>query len=746
MSTPAQKIFEFGPFRLDTEERVLLRDGQPVPLTLKAFDVLCLLVEKSGHIVEKDELMNRVWAGSFVEEGNLKVTVSMVRKALEDTNGGTRYIETVPRRGYRFVSEVRATAAERIELVMHERRRETLTIDEVRIVNDLPAVQPVPSDTHLLHKAIHPKLALIVIGVLALAVATAAIFLGVKYVWPKLSARESAPPFTNFKVMPLTTSGRTQDAAISPDGKYVAYVAIDGTQRSLWMRHISTASDVPIAGPADVPYGYLRFSPNGDHLFYVSGGRGIPNSLYQLPVLGGTPRKLITDIDSAVTLSPDGKQLAFMRGYPPEQQAYVIVANSDGTGERKLATHHIGDLFLNGPNDLGPSWSPDGEIIAFPFRNYRADASGSSLMAVKVRDGIEKLIVSGPWRTIGRISWLRDGSGLVFIATEEGAEANGQIWYVSYPAGEVRRITNDLHDYQGLSLSADSNVLVTVQNQQISNLWTTSNGYDHASQISSSKYDGLDGLSWAPDGRLVYISRATGQFQIWITNADGTDKKQLTFDDSWKSRLSVSPDGRYVVFASGRADIAHIWRMDIGGGNEVQLSKGRDNRMPQVTFDGRWVIYTSFDTGSPTLWKVPITGGEPVQLTNYQSTLLAISPQDGQIAYSYEDRDEQARPRRRAAVIPLEGGVPGRTLDFAGPWRSVKWASDGRALTYVEHRAGVSNIWRKPIDGSPPKQLTNFKSDRIFLHDWSSDGKRLAVARGAWSSDVVLIRNLTNGQ
>ena len=114
MSELPKKVFEFGPFRLDCAERVLLRDGQPVPVTLKAFDVLMLLVENGGHLVEKDELMNRVWAGSFVEEGNLKVTVSMLRKALEDNQPENRFIETVPRRGYRFiapVSEVRPPPA-----------------------------------------------------------------------------------------------------------------------------------------------------------------------------------------------------------------------------------------------------------------------------------------------------------------------------------------------------------------------------------------------------------------------------------------------------------------------------------------------------------------------------------------------------------------------------------------------------------------------------------------------------------
>jgi Tol biopolymer transport system component len=508
------------------------------------------------------------------------------------------------------------------------------------------------------------------------------------------------------------------------------------------MRHIATASDAAIATPEDASYGSLAFSPNGNFLYYASSASNASISLYQLPVFGGTPRKILNDVDSTVTFSPDSQQLAFMRGYPAQQEAYVIVANSDGTGERKLVTHRLGELFLDGPNELGPSWSADGELIVFPFRNQRA---GASLMAVQVKDGAEKLIVSGPWQTIGQISWLRDGSGLFFIAADQDADANGQIWYVSYPGGKSRRITNDLHNYSSLSVSADASTLVTVQNQRISNLWTTVNGFDDAVQISSNKYDGQEGLSWTPDGRLVYVSKVNGQSQVWITNADGTDKKQLTFDASWKGRVDVSPDGRYIVFVSGRTDISHIWRMDINGGNEVQLSRGRENRAPRVTFDSRWVVYTSFDSGSPTIWKVPIGGGEPVQLSNYNSILLAISPEDGQIAYSFEGLDGQSGPIRRIGLLPLSGGVPGKTVDFVVP-PNTTWSSDGRALTYVQSRAGVSNIWSQPIDGSPPKQLTNFTSHRIFRHDWSRHGKRLALARGSWTSDAVLIRDLTSAR
>src|SRR5215510_4794600 len=257
MRDSTHKIFEFGPYRLDTAERILLRDGRPVPLTLKAFDVLMLLVENSGHIVEKDELMNRVWAGSFVEEGNLKVTVSMVRKAMEDNNGDQPFIETVPRRGYRFTAKVQEVTAESIDLVVHERTRKTLTIDEVGIVNELPVTQT----NRLVHKAKQRKLVLGVTAVLVLIISTTIIFFSAKHSWPKLTARKSPAPFENFKITPLTTSGGVAEAAISPDGKYVAYIATSGETYSLWVRHISTGSDTQVAGPPNGRFGELTFSP-----------------------------------------------------------------------------------------------------------------------------------------------------------------------------------------------------------------------------------------------------------------------------------------------------------------------------------------------------------------------------------------------------------------------------------------------------------------------------------------------------
>jgi len=546
-------------------------------------------------------------------------------------------------------------------------------------------------------------------------------------------------------VIPVTTSGKALDAAISPDGKYIAYVLADGAQESLWMRHITTSSDVQINAPANLSYSGLTFSRSGDYLYYSSWDGITPITLYQMPVFGGTSRRIITDVDSIVTFSPDDKHFAFLRGKPSQNEASLIVANTDGTGERKLTTHHIADLFLSGPNYLGPAWSPNGELIAFGFRDSLAGAGVSKVMAVQVKDGVEKLITSHEWSVFGPICWLHDGNGLVLIAAEGDAGSNKQIWYVSHPDGRVQRITNDLNDYQSVSLSADSTVLVTLQHQRLSNIWTASiEDANSATQISSNKYDGLQGISWTPDDKIVYVSQTSGGSELWIMNADGSNQKQLTSDARVNSPPSVSADGRYVIYSSSRTDISHVWRMDINGGNELQLSRGRANWAPQCTID-QSVVYTSFGP-EKRLWKVPIAGGNPVQLTDFDSTLLTISPKDGEIAYVYTSMADQERPVRKIGLIPLEGGPPTQTFELGVRLRTVKWAPQGRMLTYVESRGDVSNIWSQPIDGGPPKQLTNFKSDLIFSYDWSRDGKKLALARGSRIRDVVLIRDITNPQ
>ncbi|MEK6324041.1 MAG: protein kinase [Acidobacteriota bacterium] len=578
-----------------------------------------------------------------------------------------------------------------------------------------------------------------ILALAAFVVVVTGVALGLRYIWRSQSTSGSAEPFSKMRVTRLTNHGRAAQTAISPDGKYVVHVMGNAGQQSIWLRHIATGSDKEIVPSVGRNYAGLTFSHDGGYIYYQRAGGAVPNVLYQVAVLGGAPVKVIEDIDSAPTFSPDGKRFAFVRGYPPQGEAALMIANVDGTGEQKLASYDISNFFPSG-NTMRPAWSPDGEVIALGVPASDAQGSYRQLLVLRVKNEVATPLTSQRWSALGQFAWLADGSGFVVTASDQASGSPRQIWYVSYPDGLARPITNDVNDYFGLSLTEDSAVLATVQTERLSNIWVAPNGEaSRATQITSNRSDGITGIAWAPDGRIVYGSNVSGNPDIWVMNADGSDPKQLTVHGSSDVTPSVCPDRRYIVFVSSRTGAQSIWRMDRDGGNPRQLSDGTLDDSPSCSPDGRWVVFTSSKSGKQTLWKVPIDGGDAVQLLDFSSGRSVISPDGEQVAYTYTDQQSK---RLKLAVMPFEGGAPTKTFEIPTPRQAIRWAPDGRALTYIDARSGVSNLWSQPLDGGPPKQLTNFKSDQIFSHAWSSDGKQLMLARGTVTSDVVLMSNL----
>ena len=734
----AQCIYEFGIFRVDAAKRLLLRDGETVPLTPKSFDILLALVERAGEVVSKESLINRVWPDSFVEEGNLTYNISILRKALGERAGEHQYIATVPGRGYQFVETVKDLTDDNAPVVTnHTAMNLVVPENETSSQSALgEATRGRPLNESFISWVAQNKRA-VLLAAAVLVVAGAGISFGLyKLLSGARSQSNLAEPFHKMKITRLTTTGKASVAAISPDGKYVAHVIRDRSQQSLWLRHIATGSDKQIVPMAQGNYTALTFSPDGNYIYflrYESGG----GNLYRVPVLGDSIQRLGRDIDARITFSPDGRRISYVRGYPERDEAVLITANADGTDEQTLLTKRLNDVFASAPRTWGPAWSPDGEVIAFALRKGGPDGKYWNVMTVRVKDNAERQVTLQKWSELGQLAWLSDGSGLIVAAADEESDPAQQIWHVSYPKGNVRRITNDTNDYSGVTLTADSMALASVQIEQISNVWAVPAGdANRAVQLTSNNVDGANGIAWAPDGRILYATRVRGSSDIWIMNADGTGQNQLTVDTRVNGNPSVSPDGRYVVFVSNRTGNRCIWRMDIDGSNPKQLTYGIDARSPEITPDGQWVVYSDVGSGKLTLWKVSIEGDNQVQLTDYYSVGPAVSPDGKQIAFIF--LDEQVTPKRsRIAIIPFDGGPPTKVLDLTP--RRIRWTSDGRALTYPDTRNGVPNIWAQPLDGSPPKQLTNFTTDQIFAYAWSRDGKQLACARGNRNSDVVLI-------
>lgn len=396
--------------------------------------------------------------------------------------------------------------------------------------------------------------------------AIAAGFIGVAfsvYQWFRPVGR--ADPFQKFEMSRITTSGNAFRAAISPDGRYAVYALAEGGKQSLWMQQVATSSAVQILPPAQVQYWGLTFSRDGNFIYYVSLDKGLHQDLFSIPAFGGAPKKLADAVHSPVTISPDGKRLAFVHGFS------LLTVDTEGKNERKL-------LELNPPDGLNrPAWSPDGKTVACTAMHFDSAGFNYDVLAVPVAGGDVRPITS-KWADGFNVQWLSVGKGLMVNVAERRTDPL-QIWHVPYPKGKPRRITNDLSHYLDLSLTADSRILLAIQSDRRSNIWVMPNLRRAAAKQITPPSSKIDSLAWTPDRRVVYqsgatYSAATGATDLWIMQADGSRARQLTTNAGINGWPRVTRDGRYIVFQSDRTGNPQIWRMDLDGGNPKQLTSG----------------------------------------------------------------------------------------------------------------------------------------------------------------------------
>jgi eukaryotic-like serine/threonine-protein kinase len=575
-----------------------------------------------------------------------------------------------------------------------------------------------------------------------MSVIAVAVLMGLAFVFYKVIIQRvnRTAAFSAIKITRLTSTGKSRLAAISPDGKNVVHVVDEAGKQGLWYQQVATTVNVPIVPPAEVENQGLTFSPDGVYVYYVKHDKGQPvRDLYQVSALGGAVRKLIANVDTAVTFSPDGQRLSFVRRFSDRAEDALMVANIDGSNVQQLVTRKQPDFF----SSSGPSWFPDGGLIACGAGSSDKDGRYMTVVGVDVASGTERPLTPRRWIGVGRVAWRgRNGSDL-FINAQEETLGLYQIWMIGLPGGNERRVTNDLSDYRDLSIAADADILAVAQSDQLSGLWSFESAEaDHARRITSGKYDGYYGLDWTPDNQIVYSSSTGGNHDIWQMDANGGNKKQLTVNKRSNVWPTVSPDGRYIVFTSDRSGALNLWRTDKDGSNPKQLTNGSGEDWATFSPDGRWVIYTV--TGGVdrlTLWKVPIEGGEPVRLTEKLTLQSSISPDGKQIACGY--RSDTKAPWQ-LALLPFAGGQPVQSFEVPQGVNLpivVRWTSDGSAITFADTRSGVSNLWLQPISGGPPRQLTNWTAKQVFSFAWSRDGRRVAVARGSRNDDIVLIRD-----
>ncbi len=609
-------------------------------------------------------------------------------------------------------------------------------------VSSIPPTKPETVKFPEPHSAF--KLGLVGLGIL---IGLAGLSFGA-YRW--LVAKDNSNPiaFEKTEISRLNSDGKVRLSSISPDGKYVAYVNGEVGNRSLVVRQIATNSIVTVVPPTAFDFRTVTFTPDGNHIFYTQWGKDFSiNTLYQVPTLGGNPKKLIEDVDSMPTFSPDGKRLAFLRHVSKDGLDALITANVDGSDLKTILTNKQTSYdFFN-----QQAWSPKGDKMMLIVGNSIGGVGqGSVLLEVSMSDNSFRPLSDKKWRIANDVIWLRDGSGLLFTGAEK-EDAPSQIWRIDYPSGEVKQITNDLNNYFNLSISSDDLTIFAIKTDSVSGIWNYSVASKTATQIvpDGNTFDGQGGITQTPDGKIIYTRRDGKDSHLWLAEGDGKTPKQLTSETADDFSPIVSKDGKYIVFGSNRSGTTRIWRADIDGKNPKQLTEenpasGDYNHV--ITADSKYVIFNNAFVGDKqpsALLKISIEGGQASVVHSkegFSSFQPQLSPDNKTIAYTAYNINNFEKKLYLAEFDGNQVGKEIRTLEYNLINRFF-WSPDGKSMTYWSVD-GVPNIWKTSLDGKEKQPITNFTFGRISNFTWSNDGKQLLIVRPIVNNDLILIKDV----
>ena len=754
----------FGQFELGLSEERLLKKGLPVRLENHPFQILAALLEHPGEMVSREELSARLWRdGTYVDfDEGLNTAIKKLRYALGDSADNPIFIETIPRRGYRFIAPVTSGGSDDRRAVPEASLLPEREYDKPADRGE-SSLAPTAGGTSTsspqvpITRRTRGGTAAIVLTLIVIAALTG-------YSLRRWTSRTPSPNFEHLRFTKLTSSGKAEDAAISPDGNYIVYSLRDRKGSGLWLRQVSSGSDVQILPSEEPNFRGFTFSPDGNSIYFVRARKYNYSwrDLYAMPILGGPYRLLTRDIDSPVGFSPDGRQFVYVRGVGPPFENEIRVANADGSKDHLLTTISATSQSFS----VGAAWSPNGATIAVSFM-LRGQRSGYVLDSISAVDGSVREVF---WNAgvIGRPLWLPEGDKI--LVDIDDPTGRGQLWTVSVPGGERRRITNDLANWGiRIDTTRDSKSVVDVQWSVSANIWESGAANPSAARPITSGEMPL--VAAVPEtARILAVS---GDGRLWIVNKDGTPPRPFSNlrdvappvmcgqfavlntyafgggEDSQADAGRVNgtkmASGRFVVQRSYQTGPANIVRIDADGGNATTLMSGLVYS-PTCSPDGKFLFYVSM--GNPQkILRMSIEGGDATVVGEIPGNSIRgtmRSSPDGQfLAFPFDVY--VPTPTLKLAVISIDGGRIEKTFDAPpGVYREacLRWSPDGKALQYLLTVGDVTNIWEQPLAGGSPRQITNFISGSIFDFNWSPDGKRLLMSRGEVSSDVVLLSNL----
>jgi Tol biopolymer transport system component/DNA-binding winged helix-turn-helix (wHTH) protein len=700
--------FAFGEFMLDPDEMVLTHHEKPIRVTPKALHLLLILVKNHGHIVNKAQLLDSVWADSFVEEGNLAFTVNQLRKILGDSAQQPKYVQTVPRRGYRFVASVtRVPAAVDV-------RADDQTAQHGRTQTN--SVGPV-------QRYVYPAIMVMVVA----AVAVGAYFIGNPFVGP------ASVLTTAFGSEKLSTTGRVYHAVVSPDGKNVFYTNVHGERQSVWLRQLDTANNVEIIPPTDDFYHGLATSPSGDILYFVR--RPLRDDgqadIYRVSVLGGAPVKIVSNTQGWISVSADGRMLSFVRcEHRDDENCSLWIANAeDGQNERKLVSRPKPLRISN--NHI----SPDGNSVVFAVGQSENAANEFGISVASIANGSERSITGDAFFNVNGLSWMPDGKKIL-ISASRIPNQTFRVWQASLDSGEVVPITKDAESYGELSLDLSASRLVTVTAKADFHLALFRIGEPAAQRVLTD----ASKVEFTHEGQLLLSSSMSGNQEIWSMRSDGSGARQLTNDPADDTDPILSADSKTIYFASNRSGVRHVWRMNADVSGQSQLTQKEGGFPISATPDGKWLYFHHGVTRA--LWRIPADGGNEEMVLEMAKYRWAISPDGTRAAFATRESGDLSITSFSIDQKRIIGSI--RVGNNDEKLMELAWLPDNSGIAYIlaDNAFRHNQLWIHSIAESRSRLAADLGDDQIEHLKISPDGTEFAVIQGQWRHDALLITGL----
>lgn len=705
-------LYEFGDYTLNVEEQSLSKFGEAISITPKVFSLLKMLIENHGKVVTKDELMETVWEGNLVEDSNLTFTVRQLRKALGDDFRNPIFIETIPRRGYRFIGEVKNVSKKSVDEQDDAELEESLDDLSSKII---PEKKRVFSRSWLF-------------GGMVFAILISAIVIGSAY----QNNNAISPIFSkSYTAKSLAVTGNSTYSAISPNGKYVAYINVNDGKESVWIKNLETDNNIEIVPPAEVIYLGLVFSRNNEYIFLSKNERNKSEqlNLYKVSILGGMQEKILEEIQGFVSVSPNDKQLSFVRyAHKPDDYCSLWIADIDGTNQKKIVIR-LDDI------DIGDNeWTNDGKKIIFANGHSENASQFYSVSEVEVETGNEKYIFQSKFFNIKNLQILRDEFRFLLTGNLKMDEPS-RIWSVSKTNGELTALTNSDVSYKTLSLNEDEDKLVTTTIEKDFKIYT----YQSENLADFKVLNDAFSIDYTPNGDQIFSSSANGNNDIWSLDKKTGQRKQLTNDKARDFVPKVTSDGKYIFFSSNRTGNEEVWRMDADGNNQIQITK-EEGGYP-VGADGNYLYYRS--ALKKNLWKVPIGGGQEELLIDKRSYNFSLSNDKTRIAY-FDKKEGKASisifslsENRVVDVVSIES--KSRSLEL-------EWVEEDRSIAYILFDSkGNFELRIQDLDKKTPPKITDLGKEEINTDggfSYSPDGKEFSLIRGGYKNNVYLIEGL----